>query len=614
MEAVGRKPVVVVNHLGYDVGAPKAAIVAAQDGATVGRVRVETIDGRAVPLAFEAGDPQVVDTWRTAEYHRIDLSALDEPDTYRVVASVDGVDVFSEAFVVGEHRIPSLVVSDITAYFRSQRSTGEIERKDASAHFYDDASGRTVDARGGWLDASGDYSKFLSHLTYTRMMSPQQIPLCAWALLTSGAELRRAHPSFETSQYPRLRDEGLFGADFLVRFQAPEGYFYTAIFDALTKNLDERVINAPLQDSVRTQRWQAAYRHGGGMAIAALALASTIGETGEFDGDTYYEAAVRGFDHLELHNREYLFDGEESALDDYCALLAAAELALAAASRGADSAVFLSAAQRRADALAGRLREDASGAAYLVGDVEGRPYFHAAESGLPVVALLRFADVVDAIGRAGDGGGVGASGEAAASGEVGASGETAASGEVGASAEAAASARGTALALLRGTIARVDAVANPFGYVRQRVQPAGGEPRDAFFFPHENETGYWWQGENAGISSVAYAASRASLDPGCDDATRDRLRRLSADSVAWVGGLNPFDSCMVQGRGRNTVEYSGMYQNSPGGIVNGITGGWGDESDIAFLPSDAPDGNEWRWAEQWIPHSAWFLLAVCAGS
>jgi hypothetical protein len=627
MEAVGTRPVVVVSHLGYDVGAPKAAIVAAPAGAAVGAVRVEMMGGVAVPLEFGADEAQVVDGWRAAEYHRIDLSALEEPGTYRVAATVDGIDVFSEAFVVGEHRIPSLVVSDVTAYFRSQRSTGEIERKDASARFYDDASGRTVDARGGWLDASGDYSKFLSHLTYTRTMSPQQIPLCAWALLIAGDELRRAHPTFETSQYPRLRDEGLFGADFLVRFQAPEGYFYTAIFDALTKKLDERLINAPLQDRVRTQRWQAAYRHGGGLAIAALALASTIGESGEFDGDTYFDAAVRGFDHLEVHNREYLFDGEESALDDYCALLAAAELARAAGSRGADPGVFLSAARRRADALAGRLREDASGAAYLVGDVEGRPYFHAAESGLPVVALLRFADVVDALGGTG-GDGCAAGGGAAGDCESGRDGEASGDGGAGAvggdggaaasaaaaSAEVVASARRTALALIRGTLARVDAVANPFGYLRQRVQPLGGEPRDAFFFPHENETGYWWQGENAGISSVAYAASRASLAPACDDATRDRLRRLSADLVAWVGGLNPFDSCMVQGRGRNTVEYSGVYQNSPGGIVNGITSGWDDESGIAFLPADAPDGNEWRWAEQWIPHSAWFLLAVCAGS
>jgi len=148
------------------------------------------------------------------------------------------------------------------------RSSGEIDRKDRHARFYDDASGREVDARGGWLDASGDFSKFLSHLTYTRMMSPQQIPLCAWALMAARPELERRHPELWRAQGNRLRDEALFGADFLVRFQDPEGFFYTGIFDALTKNLDERVINAPLQDSVRTQRWQAAYRHGGGLAIA----------------------------------------------------------------------------------------------------------------------------------------------------------------------------------------------------------------------------------------------------------------------------------------------------------------------------------------------------------
>ena len=631
MEAVGSSPVVLVNHLGYDSAAPKAAIVAAPAGAVVERLRIVAVataqpaqatqpaqptqptqptqlaqppqpakpaqpaqphasaDPRAPQAPLDAVPaspaPAHVPGWRSAAYTRFDFSELTLPGSYRAVATVDGVEVSSAPFAVAEHRIPSLVVSDVTAYFRSQRSSGEIDRKDAAARFYGDDSGRTVDARGGWLDASGDYSKFLSHLTYTRMMSPQQIPLCAWALLTAARELREAHGGFETSQYPRLRDEGLFGADFLVRFQAQEGYFYTGIFDALTKELDERVITAPLQDSVRTQRWQAAYRHGGGLAIAALALASIQDASGDVDADTYFASAVRGFEYLEAHNTEYLFDGQESALDDYCALLAAAELANAATARGDDAEAFLDAAARRAEALTARLRHDEDGAAYLVGDVDGRPYFHAAESGLPVVALLRYADVLEQ--RAG-----------AASAR--------------ASSEASDAARGTALDLIRGTIARVDAVANPFGYLRQRVQPVGGEPRDAFFFPHENETGYWWQGENAGISSVAYAASRASTAPGCDAATRERLRRLSADLTSWVGGLNPFDSCMIQGRGRNTVEYSGVYQNSPGGIVNGITGGWTDEDDIAFLPADAPDGNEWRWAEQWIPHSAWFLLAVCA--
>ncbi|WP_431279531.1 cellulase N-terminal Ig-like domain-containing protein [Leifsonia poae] len=124
MEAVGTRLVVVVNHLGYDRSGPKSAIVAAPVGAVVGVVRIETVAGAVVPLGVRAGQPQTVDGWRGAAYHRVDLTGLDEPGTYRVVAVVDGVEVFSDAFVVAEHRIPSLVVSDITAYFRSQRSSG----------------------------------------------------------------------------------------------------------------------------------------------------------------------------------------------------------------------------------------------------------------------------------------------------------------------------------------------------------------------------------------------------------------------------------------------------------------------------------------------------------
>ncbi|WP_435871285.1 glycoside hydrolase family 9 protein [Leifsonia virtsii] len=576
MEAITKRAV-LVSHLGYDSGAPKAAVVVGlADGL---RARIEDPDGRPLGVAVSIAAPAPVAGWSSVRYARLEFDELRAPGRYLLVAEDDDGVVVSEPFTVADDRIPGLIVSDITAMFRAQRSSGEIERKDAAARFYGDDSGRSVDARGGWLDASGDYSKFLSHLTYTRMMSPQQIPLCAWSLLTAGRELRSAHPGFSTSQYPRLRDEGLFGADFLVRFQDESGFFYTAIFDALTKRLEERVITAPLQDSVRTQRWQAGYRQGGGVAIAALALASTADTDGDFTREEYFAAAIRGFDHLELHNRDYLFDGEESVIDDYCALLATAELVQAAAERGDDVSRFAAAGAARAASLAGRLRQG-DGGAWLVGDFEGRPYFHAAEAGLPAVALLRWAQVArDILGDP----------------------------------AAAESAAQTAVALLAGTLARTDAVPNPFGYPRQRVQPLGGQPRDAFFFPHENETGYWWQGENAGIASLAYAAAVASRLPGLDGGLRERLRRLRSDVVGWVGGLNPFDSCMVQGRGRNGVEYSATYQNTPGGIVNGITSGWDDEEGIAFLPEAAPDGEEWRWAEQWIPHSGWFLLAVCAG-
>ncbi|MCS4276546.1 hypothetical protein M2390_001728 [Mycetocola sp. BIGb0189] len=569
-EAVPATSQVIINHIGYDPGSPSAAVLGLPDGLPPRSVTIREVLADASlgePRELTAGPVERVARWHIGPFARVPLPVL-ATGTY-VIECVDasGALVSSPAFVVEPDLLQRSVLPDLLSYFRAQRSSGEIDRKDAAAALYGDDSGFTVDARGAWLDASGDFSKFMSHLTYTRMMSPQQIPLCAWAFFAARDEIVRRHPEVADMFTAHLRDEGLFGADFLVRFRSPEGYFYTGIFDALTKDLNERVINAPLPESVRTDRYQAAYRHGGGLAIAALARASTQDAAGEFDSATYLRAATEGFWHLEEHNTEYLFDGIESVLDDYCALLAAAEL-VAAGEPSAEPA-----ARARAASLIGRYVTTDGG--YLVGDFEGRPFFSAAEAGLPVIALLRFAEALPE----------------------------------GPDAEAA---RSCAARILLDLMARADAVPNPFGYPRHRVQAVGGEARESFFFPHENETGYWWQGENASVASLSTAASLA-LSAGIIPAEHtERVARFAADQIAWVLGRNPFDACMVTGRGRNNPFYRVEWPNLLGGVVNGITGGIDDEEDLALLPGNAEEGRTWRWGEQWIPHAGWLTLALAA--
>jgi peroxiredoxin len=76
---------------------------------------------------------------------------------------------------------------------------------------------------------------------------------------------------------------------------------------------------------------------------------------------------------------------------------------------------------------------------------------------------------------------------------------------------------------------------------------------------------------------------------------------------------------MLQGTGHNNPAYGFFgtfeYTNAPGGIVNGITSGLENEEDIDFNLSYATTKKDydWRWAEQWLPHDAWYLLAVAAG-
>ena len=146
---------------------------------------------------------------------------------------------------------------------------------------------------------------------------------------------------------------------------------------------------------------------------------------------------------------------------------------------------------------------------------------------------------------------------------------------------------------------------------RDNTNEPRGEKRAAFFIPHENETGYWWQGENARLASLAAAAWRASA--GDDPAARARwpLRGRPAD---WILGLNPFDACMLQGRGRNNPDDLPGYPDAPGGICNGVTAGFADPRDIAFLPPEYADdpSHNWRWSEQWLPHDAWMFLALAA--
>ncbi|MBT4410198.1 MAG: glycoside hydrolase, partial [Bacteroidetes bacterium] len=97
---------------------------------------------------------------------------------------------------------------------------------------------------------------------------------------------------------------------------------------------------------------------------------------------------------------------------------------------------------------------------------------------------------------------------------------------------------------------------------------------------------------------------------------QDNLKEYATNQINWILGLNPFDVCMLAGSGRNNPEYlffgSWEYTATPGGICNGITGGLENERDIDFQVPFEKTGkdHDWRWGEQWIPHTAWYIYAI----
>ncbi len=568
---------VLVNHLGYDAKGPKSAVIQIEGSDGGAGLSPSTacglIDCRTGAEAFTGlpGAPDGVAHWKDWRFARFDFTSFEQPGSYVIRAAAPGGAVESAGFEIAERLVPRKTLSDILCYFKSQRTSGRYDRADREVPFFGGREG-TVDVHGGWYDASGDLSKYLSHLSYANTMNPQQAPIVVWCLLEGLERLKRTDESLAAVLEDRVLQEALHGADFLVRMQDPSGYFYTTVFDGWSHDPDRRTIcTYATQKGILSAEYRAAFRQGGGAAIAALARMSRRGLEGDYTPAVYLATAEKGFRHLQEHSVEYLPDGRENIIDDYCALLAACELL---AATGRDE--YRSAARERAAKLAARVsRDEAFPGWWRADDQSEQPYFHAVEAGLPVLALIRFL-------------------------------------QTAAESHTTAAAREAIRASLAFELEVTREVFNPFGYARQYCRPTGGAKRSSFFIPHANPSGYWWQGENARIASLAAAARAASLLPLAGEMPPG-LKEYAADQMSWILGLNPYDTCMFHGKGRNNPEYEWGWFNAPGGIANGITSGFRDEQDIDFLPEEvAHQGmHRWRWSEQWIPHAAWFFLAAC---
>lgn len=563
--------VIHVNEVAYDQTAPKFAVVETGEPLPEStRFRVKDAQNSNSVFEGTLAAGQASEWFPGRNYYRADFSALAQSGHFVIAVDCQGTEYQSFDFQVGKVELATRTVPAIIQYYQHQRANSPEELK-ADQHILLFGSTNRVDLRGGWCDASGDVSKYFSHLAYANFMSPQQTPLVVWSM----ADMVDSAPEVLDSLAARapLTDEALYGADYLMRSLSPDGYFYMTVFSYFKKDAEARRVVGLLANSRTTSDYQCAYREGGGMAIAALARVSRWKKPGAFSPQNYLAAAERAFAHLQANNLKYDDDGKENIIDDYCALLAASELWMAT-----DKAVYGEEARQRAGNLARRMSPEG----YFIANDANRPFWHAADAGLPVVALARYL-----------------------------------------SKETDPARRATALDTIRKALdyyLRVTAnVSNPFGYARQTFL-FRGQVRDGFFIPHENESGWWWQGENARLASLATAAIVGGrlVYPGPGPyGVRIDLGNFASDQMAWILGENPYDLCFMYGFGKKNVPYMSAsfgHGSGRGGISNGITGHDGnpDGSGIDFKTS--ANGNEWRWTEQWLPHSAWFLQAMAAMS
>ncbi|MES1215897.1 MAG: glycoside hydrolase family 9 protein, partial [Bacteroidota bacterium] len=334
---------VLTNHIGYEVSKAKHAVVLV-DKQTIfknGFQLVDEVNGR-VAFTGKIIPAGSVNKWKHWLFWTMDFSSFVAEGTYRLQVSVAGKTFSSFPFIIGKNVLEQSTLSDVIYYFKGQRSSGLLNAADHHLLLAGKTTD-TIDAHGGWYDASGDYGKHLSHLSFSSYFNPQQISLTAWSLLKTYERLINKSGTDYRQYNRRILDEAMYGADYLVRMQVPGGSFYRSVSaPGPGKFAKDRVIRAE-DKSYRIKQtkdqsfggnsgdtawksYQVSFRSGGGMAIAALAIASMHDTSGDFSNKEYLAAAERAFDFLSKNNAYMTNDGKENIVDDYCALNAATEL------------------------------------------------------------------------------------------------------------------------------------------------------------------------------------------------------------------------------------------------------------------------------------------------
>lgn len=576
----------LLNHLGYGIADSKEAVYQGQPGDEAEAFSVLNQAGDVV-LTGTAREWGPVARWETGHCWTLDFSALREPGEYTLSLRTARGTVQSQPFAVSETLLTMRLLSAIAYYFKAQRSSGEWLRADFALPFQGERPG-TVDGHGGWYDATGDYGMHMSHLSHSTYFSPQQTPLSAWAFFRLARAVESSGEAQYSQLYKRVRDEAVYGADFLMRMRAPSGTFFRTVerFDSFADAAGTRAVGLEYRGSsdqfsevaataasetITDENYEVGLRSGGGLCIAALAEAGQVDyPVGDYTRPQYLEAAECAWAYLAANNERYTNDGSWNLIDEYCALTA-----LTALCRATGKVEYHQQAAEMARRIQARMVPVSGDAAYLE-VAPGIPYHHPSDEGLPVLALLEYSALEeDPI--------------------------------------AARAAVDACQRLMRGLLTVTAERPNPFSYPRFRHRE-GGAVKTAFFFPHSTTAAPWWQGENARIASLS-AAARAVARRTEDAALAAALTAFADRQIDWILGRNPFDASMMEGFGRNHIQYffGGRYDflNCPGGVVNGVTSGLEDPEGIAFVtaPTPAVDDN-WRWAEQWLPHATWLACSI----
>src|ERR1700743_1069761 len=222
------KPVIYINQIGFDSRGPKIAVIGSDSPlpAKTGFTLTDISTGKTEFTGTLGVQEKVEDWYPDKVFYQADFSAFKKDGKYKLSLIIDGQTYTSDEFRIEDDALAKMTLSSIIHYYHQQRANTpqELEADKKLILF---GSDKTVDMHGGWCDASGDVSKYFSHLAYANFVSPQQTPLVTWSLIKTGDVLKK--PLEKWGLTDSLQSEAIWGADYIMRNQSPQGYFYMTI-------------------------------------------------------------------------------------------------------------------------------------------------------------------------------------------------------------------------------------------------------------------------------------------------------------------------------------------------------------------------------------------------
>jgi hypothetical protein len=562
---------IYINQIAFDVQAPKQAVIALPIGETARRFIVYQ-DSNIVYQGKLISQPTFIEWGRGAHYYLADFSQVKRRGEFHIVVNTPKQQLASSTFTIKQSAYFALTAKSVLNYVKASRYTNP---QDQSIRINE--TEQYVDVSGGWADAGSDSGKHLSLQADSNLLVSQQGAITTWAMAKSYGNLSRLYDRKGLAQ--ELAEEVIWGADYLHRILAGEGYFYIHVFDK-RGSADERLITGYEGiDEDYTTNYQAAFREGAGMAIAALVraheLSNKTGVQGEFSAKQYLTDAERAFAHLKNNNLRYVDNGKENIIDDYTALIAATELY-----RITKKTKYLKAARHRAHNLNSRMTSQG----WFVSDDNERPFYHDVEAGLPIIALVDYLAIE-------------------------------------CNKQIKAKTKRTIKLSLDYQLALNSQVSNPFNLARQTFKTYKdgqySKQQEGFFMPHANEANYQWKGESARMASLSAAAIWGGKVTHRDVHTafgiNNDLANFAQSQIDWIMGKNPYQVSMLYGFGVNNPPHAksaGTLLN--GGVSNGITGATLSTEGRNITWAEGPDEYNRRWVEQGLQNTTWYLLAMTA--